>query len=82
MLPLVFGHSAELLQQNPEDNARMHKSYDYSTALINQSSELQKESKKEVKPKAVRSQQDSVFARIAELNKEWQAGLLRGEQNP
>ncbi len=57
----------------------MNDLFDCLTALDNESREFQKKSRKGEKPKARVRQEDSVFARIAELNNEWQIGLLKGE---
>ncbi|MBX9567470.1 MAG: hypothetical protein K2X77_01185 [Candidatus Obscuribacterales bacterium] len=57
----------------------MYKSQELLLALINDGKEFQAKSTKE-EPTKVLKPHDSVFARIAELNKHWQAGLLKSEQ--
>lgn len=57
------------------------KSYERLTSLIEESDEFKKSTTSQEEVRIYRPRNDdSVFARIAKLNKQWQSGLLNDEQ--
>ena len=57
----------------------MHKSDERLTAILNETSESYKKLTK-VDARNLIHKQESIFARIAQLNKQWESGLLNSEQ--